>query len=90
MIEAKTKASDRVGAYRAMFLAPEGKELSPTARLVLEDLKRICYVTKTTATNNPTAMAVAEGRRQVWLHIQTQLKLTDRQIFQLDQGSDLL
>lgn len=88
----KTSA-ERVGettaAYRALFRlskAKSGAQLNPSAETVLADLARQCYVTKTTAQANPTAMAVAEGRRQVWLHIQKQLRLTDAQIHYLTTG----
>lgn len=55
------------------------------AQVVLADLARICFVHKTTAQANPTAMAVAEGRRQVWLHIQTQLEMSLDQLQQLHE-----
>ena len=79
---------DRVGAYRAIFWSPatvEGQDsaLTPAAERVLADLARICYVNKTTASANPTQMAIAEGRRQVWLHIQAQLALTDAQVHRI-------
>ena len=75
---------DRIGAYRAIFwnVTPveENGELHPAADIVLRDLARVCYATKTTASANPLAMAAPEGRRQVWLHIKTQLRLTDSQV----------
>jgi len=84
----------RARAYRACFNAGalvrapwwqfwRGRELSPPGEEVLRDLARICYAGKTTAAKDPIAMAVAEGRRQVWLHIRTQLALTDDQISRL-------
>lgn len=82
----------RVAAYRACFrvLTPapwwqfwRRGEVSPVGDIVLRDLARICYATKTTASGNPTAMAVAEGRRQVLLHIQRMLDLTDAEIHRL-------
>lgn len=81
---------DRVGAYRAIFWSAakvenDQGELNPAAELVLRDLARICFVNKTTANGNPTAMAAAEGRRQVWLHIKTQLSLTDAQVDRITQ-----
>lgn len=83
--------SDRVRAYRACFRAATPIKppwwafwrrgaLNPPGEIVLRDLARICHVHKTTAAANPTAMAVAEGRRQVFLHILGQLSLTDAQI----------
>ena len=47
---------------------------------VLDDLARFCYVNRSTSASNAIAMAVAEGRRQVWLHIQHKLNLTDAQV----------
>lgn len=55
---------------------------------MLRDLARICYVDKTTASKDPMAMGVAEGRRQVWLHIKTQLSLTDDQIRRLTEPKE--
>ena len=84
---------DRAGAYRALFRLPRRTSggLTPPAEIVLRDLMRICYVNKTTAHANPHAMAAAEGRRQVWLHIQRQLSLTDEQINRLNgEGEPLL
>lgn len=84
---------DRVRAYRACFRVghkrpwwkfwqPEG-ELVPSGVVVLRDLERICYAHKTTAAKDPVAMGVAEGRRQVLMHIQTMLRLTDDEIHRL-------
>lgn len=85
---------EKARAYRACFwaatpiAAPWWKfwrrgEMNPPGEMVLRDLARICYLHKTTASKDPIAMAVAEGRRQVWLHIKTQLSLTDDQISRL-------
>ncbi len=73
---------DTVGAYRACFrVTTRGKDkLTPVAEIVLDDLARFCYVNRSTSASNAMAMAVAEGRRQVWLHIQHKLNLTDAQV----------
>jgi hypothetical protein len=73
-------ARKRGDAYKALFKFAGKDELGPQAAVVLSDLARVCYANKTTAHANPHQMWVAEGRRQVWLHIQTQLKLTDEQV----------
>jgi len=74
---------DTVGAYRACFRVSKTRRkdaLTPDAALVLDDLARFCYVNRSTSASNAIAMAVAEGRRQVWLHIQHKLNLTDAQV----------
>lgn len=80
---------ETIGAYRACFWNSQPVEdagsMSPAGEAVLRDLARICYVNRTTASQSPHAMAVAEGRRQVWLHIQKQLSLTDAQVFRITQ-----
>lgn len=86
---------DRVHAYRACFRVVTSQprpwwafwrkedELSPVGAAVLRDLARICYANKTTASTDPVAMGVAEGRRQVLLHIQQMLRLTDAEVHRL-------
>lgn len=76
---------DKVGAYRAIFwstLEVDGKEVGLTraAEIVLKDLARICYANRTTAHPEVATMAAAEGRRQVWMHLQKMLALTDAQV----------
>ena len=73
-------------AYRAVF-AGTG-ELSPHAAVVLADLRKACYVDRTTAHADAHATAVAEGRRQVWLHIQHRLNLSEEQILAATQSID--
>ncbi len=51
--------------------------------LVLGDLARFCKAQETTFHTNERAHALAEGRREVWLRIQTQLNLTEEQIAEL-------
>lgn len=86
----RREAAERIGqttaAYRALFRLPKKAELSPSGALVIADLARICFASKTTAQPNVNAMLIAEGRRQVWLHIQKQLRLTDAQIHYLTTG----
>lgn len=84
----------RVGAYRACFRvavrAPWWQfwrrgELTPAGEIVLRDLARICYANRTTAAKDPVAMGVAEGRRQVLLHLQRMLGLTDDEVHRATQ-----
>lgn len=55
----------------------------PVADIVLEDLARFCRAHATTFSVDARAHAVAEGRREVWLRIQNQLRLTDEQLWAL-------
>lgn len=64
-------------AYRVTFD-------SELARVVLGDLARFCGATKSSiriaplsGTIDPLAMAIAEGRREVWLRIVGHLHLSD-------------
>lgn len=57
-------------AYAAAFQGPKGS-------LVLAHLADTCGATRTTFETDLHAMAVAEGRRQVWLVIQDVLNLTE-------------
>ena len=50
-------------------------EDSPVAENVLNDLKIFCRADESTFHADPRIHAVLEGRREVWLHIERQLKL---------------
>ena len=61
--------------WRSMFRG-EDNELTPGARDILIDLQRFCHATRSTIKVSPTtgvidplAMAVAEGRREVFMRI---------------------
>lgn len=65
----------RRDAYRGIFIAPDGK-LSRHGYEVLEDLAKFCRFNSSTAmvspvtkAIDPVAMALAEGRREVYLRI---------------------
>ena len=69
-------------AYQAVFLDQRGEATAETA-IVLADLMRFCRMWASTVTVSngridPLAMALAEGRREVILHIHNMLKLSDR------------
>ena len=68
--------SRRRNAYCRTFLGPEGE-------IVLQDLAKFCRANDTCFHMDPRAHAVAEGRREVWLRIQKQIKLTDEQLWAL-------
>lgn len=60
-------------AFRKSFNGPLGK-------LTLAWIADVCGATVTTADENATVMAVAEGRRQVWLAIQDVLSMNESDI----------
>ena len=79
--------------YRRLFLDGDGN-VNPSAEIVLADLKRFCrvetstvVVSPVTKTIDPLAMAMAEGRREVWNRIQQYLQMADRDIAQLKEDS---
>lgn len=78
-------------SYRRAFLDEKGG-LRADAKPALADLKRFCCADKTTIRVSPTtgqidpyAMAVAEGRREVWNRIQQHLQITDDDLFNLKE-----
>jgi len=80
--------------YRRLFLDGEGR-LTPAAAAVLADLKRFCraetstvVVTPVSKAVDPLAMAMAEGRREVWNRIQQHLHLPEREISQLKENDE--
>ncbi len=71
------KLLERRAAYHKTFNNPEGEK-------VLADLKRFCRATLPTAdVNNPNVTYLLEGRREVWLRIQSLLQLTEDDIYNL-------
>lgn len=81
-------------AYRRCFLDADGN-LTPDAILVLDDLRRFCRATGSTVvvspvskTIDPLAMAMAEGRREVWNRIQAHLYVNEKQVFELQERAD--
>jgi len=80
--------------YRRLFLDGDGN-VNPSAEVVLADLKRFCRVETSTVTVSPVtktidplAMAMAEGRREVWNRIQQYLHMADREITQLKEDME--
>jgi hypothetical protein len=78
-------------SYRRLFLDGAGRP-NVSAEIVLADLKRFCRVESSTVvvspvtkTIDPLAMAMAEGRREVWNRIQSHLHMADREITQLKE-----
>lgn len=48
---------------------------SPVVQNILDDLKIFCRANESTFSADPRIHAMLEGRREVWLHIERQLKL---------------
>lgn len=83
------KILNRRRCYQSIFLDQDGKP-NPNAAVVLADLKRFCRAQSSTAvvspitkSVDPIAMAMAEGRREVWNRIQQYLHIDDRTITNL-------
>lgn len=72
----------RAAAYAKVFNNPEGRK-------VLADLRRFCRASVPTAdVNNVHTTFLLEGRREVWLRIQSLLQLTDEEITNLIEDYD--
>lgn len=54
---------------------------------VLMDLARFCRANESTFNPDPRIAANLDGRREVWLHIQKYLHLSEEQIIQLASGN---
>lgn len=85
---------NRKQAYRRLFQDASGN-LSRDGELVLADLRRFCRATSTTVhvspiskSIDPLAMAMAEGRREVWMRIMAHLHLDEKQVFNLQEPND--
>ena len=81
----------RKRSYQRTFLNQDGIT-HPDAEAVLADLKRFCRVTTSTAAISPVtksidpiAMAMAEGRREVWNRIMAHLYIDDRIVLNLKE-----
>ena len=81
----------RKRAYRRLFLDAEG-QIGPDAEIVLADLKRFCRAMSTTVVVSPVsksidplAMAMAEGRREVWNRLMAHLHIDDKVVARLEE-----
>lgn len=88
------KILHKKASYRRMFLDADGN-LTPDAVIVLDDLRKFCRATGSTVvvspvskTIDPLAMAMAEGRREVWNRIQAHLYVNEKQVFELQEKAD--
>lgn len=80
---------NRKRCYRRVFLDGDGN-LGPDAAVVMADLKKFCRASSSTAmvspiskSIDPMAMAMAEGRREVWNRLMAHLHIDDKVIAQL-------
>lgn len=55
---------------------------------VLADLSKFCRADSTCFNDDARKHALAEGRREVWLRIQSHLRLTSEQLYALYSGSN--
>jgi hypothetical protein len=77
-------------SYRRLFLGEDG--LNADGQVVLADLAKFCRATSSTAivspvsqSVDPIAMAMAEGRREVWLRLMAHLHIDERVVFNLNE-----
>ncbi len=81
----------RKHSYRDCFQEADGRTLSNAGAIVIDDLARFCRVFQgnaprsATGTIDPIAMGMAEGRRQVYLHIQAQLNVSEADILKANE-----
>ena len=61
---------------------------SPTGEVVLRDLARFCRANTSTFHEDARLHAVAEGRREVWLRIQSHLQLSPEDLWRLTSGEE--
>lgn len=91
LTEAIQNVLRRKQAYRLTMMDADGK-LHRNAEIMLADLRRFCRVTASTAvvspvsrTIDPLAMAMAEGRREVWNRIMAHLYVDEKTVFEMTE-----
>jgi hypothetical protein len=94
MTKAVRRILNRKHAYRSVFLDADGN-VNRNAEIVLADLRKFCRATSTTVmvspvskSIDPLAMAMAEGRREVWLRLIAHLHIDEKQVFNLEEPND--
>ena len=72
--EAFQKAKNAILKLQRDYISVFDEE-SPVVENILSDLKIFCRANESTFHADPRIHAMLEGRREVWLHIERQLKL---------------
>lgn len=81
----------RKHSYRECFQEADGQTVTQSGAYVIRDLARFCGAYKGNApmsvgkTIDPLAMAMAEGRRQVYLRILSQLSVSEQEIIKANE-----
>lgn len=75
----------RTFAYTQVF----GNKKDKYQVLVLKDLARFCRAYETTYDADPRKHAALEGRKEVWLRIQSYLQLDSEELFELHKIKDM-
>lgn len=95
MTEAVRNVLNRKAAYRRVFMNPQG-DLTRDGEIVLADLRRFCRASSSTAIVSPVskqidplAMAMAEGRREVFNRLVAHLFINEKQVFNLTDEDKL-
>jgi hypothetical protein len=90
MMDLLAKLRRRRYSYRRLFLGEDG--LNADGQVVLADLAKFCRANSSTAivspvsrSVDPIAMAMAEGRREVWLRLMAHLHIDERVVFNLNE-----
>ena len=78
--DARQYLRNRAHAYHVTFQGP-------MAEVVLADLAKFCRATESTFHVDPRAHAVQEGRREVWLRLQSHMKMSDDDLWKRYGGS---
>jgi len=74
--ESQSFLAARRDAYKATYLNPPGQR-------VLKDLAKFCRALESTFNPDPHIAAKLDGRREVFLRIQSHLQLTDDELWSL-------
>lgn len=72
---------EKQNRYKRLFGSEDGKQ-------VLEDLRAYCFVRNTTYSDHPHRMALNEGLRMAYLHIDNFINLDLEQIQKLQGGEN--